>query len=66
MQTCGSGCKEIWATMKSFVEEVATTTGGSLIISEENMALGLNTNIVSPDRVLDHIYERRQVATSGA
>jgi len=52
--------------MKSFVEEVATTTGGSLIISEENMALGLNTNIVSPDRVLDHIYERRQVATSGA
>ena len=29
------------------------------------LSLGLNTNIVSPDRVLDHIYERRQVATSG-
>ena len=28
-------------------------------------SLGLNTNIVSPDKVLDHIYEGRQVAASG-
>ena len=30
------------------------------------MSLGLNTNIVSPSRVLDHIYKVKQGVKSGA